>query len=169
MMKRFMGLFLASLPILILSACGGGSSGSSSGGGAPSANTEAMVVTEKVSVVDAQAAPSANRESRLARIFKDAAALPASSDYKRDATNVYVEERSTEGFNTVNEILCMIGQTKYNAMLNRGAYKAQVDAKGKMVLPPGCAEAYQKYLQLDPKGPYSADAKGVLTAAGVMK
>jgi len=33
-----------------------------------------------------------------------------------------------------------------------------------MILPPGCAEAYQKYLQLDPKGQFSADAKGVLAS-----
>ena len=46
--------------------------------------------------------------------------------------------------------------------------KASVDAKTqKIILPPGCTEAYQKYLQLEPNGPYSADAKGVLTAAGV--
>jgi hypothetical protein len=44
-----------------------------------------------------------------------------------------------------------------------------MDPNGKMVLPPGCAEAYQKYLQLDPKGPYSADAKGILAAAGNTK
>jgi hypothetical protein len=45
--------------------------------------------------------------------------------------------------------------------------KATMDPKtNKMILPPGCAEAYQKYLQMDPKGPYSADAKGVLAAAG---
>jgi tetratricopeptide (TPR) repeat protein len=46
--------------------------------------------------------------------------------------------------------------------------KATVDSKtGKMVLPPGCAEAYQRYLQLEPKGQFSADAKGVLAAAGI--
>jgi tetratricopeptide (TPR) repeat protein len=46
--------------------------------------------------------------------------------------------------------------------------KATVDPQTqKMVLPPGCAEAYQKYLELDPNGPYSADAKGILAAAGV--
>jgi tetratricopeptide (TPR) repeat protein len=45
--------------------------------------------------------------------------------------------------------------------------KASVDANGKMVLPTGCAEAYQKYLQLEPNGQFSADAKSVLTAAGV--
>lgn len=45
--------------------------------------------------------------------------------------------------------------------------KATIDPKTqKMVLPTGCAEAYQKYLSLDPKGPYSADAKGVLAAVG---
>ena len=46
--------------------------------------------------------------------------------------------------------------------------KATIDSKTqKMILPPGCAEAYQKYLELDPNGSYSADAKGVLTAAGL--
>ena len=46
--------------------------------------------------------------------------------------------------------------------------KATIDPKTqKMVLAPGCAEAYQKYLELDPNGPYSADAKGVLTGAGI--
>jgi hypothetical protein len=33
-------------------------------------------------------------------------------------------------------------------------------------MPPGCAEAYEKYLQLDPNGPYSADVKGILDSAG---
>jgi tetratricopeptide (TPR) repeat protein len=37
----------------------------------------------------------------------------------------------------------------------------------KLTLPPGCAEAYQKYLDLEPVGQFAADAKGVLTAAGV--
>jgi tetratricopeptide (TPR) repeat protein len=34
-----------------------------------------------------------------------------------------------------------------------------------IILPPGCAEAYQKYLELAPTGPYAADAKGVLDQA----
>jgi tetratricopeptide (TPR) repeat protein len=46
--------------------------------------------------------------------------------------------------------------------------KATMDpATQKMVLPPGCADAYTKYLQLDPNGPYSADAKSILGAAGI--
>jgi tetratricopeptide (TPR) repeat protein len=44
---------------------------------------------------------------------------------------------------------------------------ATVDPKtNKIVLPPGCAEAYQKYLELAPDGPYAADAQGILAQAG---
>lgn len=45
--------------------------------------------------------------------------------------------------------------------------KASVDPKTqRIVLPPGCGEAYQKYLELAPDGPYSADVKGILQSAG---
>jgi tetratricopeptide (TPR) repeat protein len=45
--------------------------------------------------------------------------------------------------------------------------KATVDPKTqRIVLPEGCGEAYQKYLQLDPTGPYAADVKGILDSAG---
>jgi tetratricopeptide (TPR) repeat protein len=44
--------------------------------------------------------------------------------------------------------------------------KATIDpASGKMILPPGCAEAYQKYLDLAPTGPYANDIKGILSEA----
>jgi tetratricopeptide (TPR) repeat protein len=45
--------------------------------------------------------------------------------------------------------------------------KATVDPKtNKIVAPPGCEEAYEKYLQLDPNGPMAADAKNILTQIG---
>jgi hypothetical protein len=45
--------------------------------------------------------------------------------------------------------------------------KATVDPKtSKIVAPPGCEEAYQKYLQLDPNGPMAADAKNILEQIG---
>ncbi|MGA8742906.1 MAG: carboxypeptidase regulatory-like domain-containing protein [Terracidiphilus sp.] len=45
--------------------------------------------------------------------------------------------------------------------------KATVDPKTqRVVLPEGCGEAYQKYLDLDPNGPYSVDVKGILQSAG---
>ena len=36
----------------------------------------------------------------------------------------------------------------------------------KIVAPPGCAEAYEKYLELDPNGPMSAEAKSILEQIG---
>lgn len=52
---------------------------------------------------------------------------------------------------------------KGQALIN----KATVDPKTqKIVAPPGCAEAYQKYLELDPNGPFSAEAKSVLAEMG---
>ncbi len=45
--------------------------------------------------------------------------------------------------------------------------KASVDPKTqKITAPPGCAEAYQKYLELAPDGPFAADAKNILTSMG---
>jgi tetratricopeptide (TPR) repeat protein len=45
--------------------------------------------------------------------------------------------------------------------------KATVDPKtSKIVAPPGCEEAYEKYLQLDPNGPMAADAKNILEQIG---
>jgi tetratricopeptide (TPR) repeat protein len=45
--------------------------------------------------------------------------------------------------------------------------KATFDDKTKMIiLPPGCAEAYQKYLELAPNGAYAQDVAGILQQAG---
>lgn len=45
--------------------------------------------------------------------------------------------------------------------------KAGVDPKtNEIVLPPGCAEAYQKYLELAPNGPYAAEVQSILQSAG---
>jgi hypothetical protein len=45
---------------------------------------------------------------------------------------------------------------------------ATEDPKTKLfILPPGCAEAYEKYLQLAPKGPFAQEAAGILQQAGI--
>ena len=125
-MRKIFGfsVLAASVAVLLVSCGGGGgtTSGSSQGGGSVSA----LTVAEKISVVDAQTVGGAS-PSRL-RSVRAAVVLPPTSDYNTDKANVYVEERSVQSFNTVNEILCMIGQTRYDVMLNRGPYKAQVDA-----------------------------------------
>jgi tetratricopeptide (TPR) repeat protein len=44
--------------------------------------------------------------------------------------------------------------------------KATIDPKTqKIVLPPGCGEAYARYLELDPNGPYAPDVKAILDQA----
>ena len=44
--------------------------------------------------------------------------------------------------------------------------KATIDPKTqRIILPPGCQEAYQKYLELAPTGTYAADVKGILEQA----
>ncbi len=44
--------------------------------------------------------------------------------------------------------------------------EAKVDASGKMVAPPGTAEALNKYLELQPTGQYAEGAKGLLGSIG---
>ena len=44
--------------------------------------------------------------------------------------------------------------------------KATVDAKGAIVPPPGCVDAFQKYLELAPDGPEASAVKETLTAMG---
>ncbi len=45
--------------------------------------------------------------------------------------------------------------------------KATVDPKThEIVLPPGCAEAYQKYLELAPQGQFAAEVQSILQSAG---
>jgi tetratricopeptide (TPR) repeat protein len=44
--------------------------------------------------------------------------------------------------------------------------KATVDKAGKIVAPPGCVDAYQKYLELLPNGDHAADVKEILASMG---
>ena len=81
----------------------------------------ALKVADKVSVVDAK------DDAGGASLRAGRAAVPPDSDYERDETFTFVEERSVEAFDTINEILCMAAQTRYEALLNVGPYKALVD------------------------------------------
>ena len=45
--------------------------------------------------------------------------------------------------------------------------KVTVDPKTqKVIAPPGCADAYQKYLELAPDGPHANEVKEILTGIG---
>jgi hypothetical protein len=53
----------------------------------------------------------------------------AQSDYDKDKTKTFVQERASEALEQVNTILCMFDQTKYGdpSLLNSGYYTALVD------------------------------------------
>lgn len=132
MKKRRMMVGAASslMAMALMAGCSGSSgvSGSGGGGGGSGGGTvTGLTVASKVSVVDAQqtATPSA-----FISAFRKLAALssvPASSDYNKDQTNVYVNEKAGEAFKTVNQVLCMVNQTKYADMVNKGFYKAMIN------------------------------------------
>jgi tetratricopeptide (TPR) repeat protein len=44
--------------------------------------------------------------------------------------------------------------------------KATTDASGKIVAPPGTSEAFQKYLELKPDGPFAQPAKDIMASLG---
>ncbi|MBT0662892.1 hypothetical protein KI809_01160 [Geobacter pelophilus] len=102
-----------------LAGCGGGGSG---GGG----SATALTVAGSVSVVDAKADSTVTGKVMPLAL---PGVIPTTAAYYTDKTNVYVDERAADALGTVNEILCMVSQTKYDAMLNKGPYKALVDKK----------------------------------------
>jgi len=98
-------------------------------------------------------------------------AFPASTaQYRHNEMIAFFQAGNTDGQLTAANQAIAIDPARADNYYFKGqalVSKATLDPQTqKMVLPPGCAEAYQKYLALDPDGPYSADAKGVLTAAG---
>lgn len=105
-----------------------GCSDSGSGTASSSGTVSGLSVAEKVSVVDTT---SSDQVSGLVvgidNIVLGSQHTTAGTDYANDETDVFVHEGSAEAFDIVNEILCMMAQTEYDAMLNKGAYKAQVD------------------------------------------
>lgn len=112
--------------LALLSACGGGGSGTAVSVG-PGSDPAALTVPSKVSVVDAVGGGGEPVSLRAGIAALRARAFPDNSAFATDRTNLYVQEQSVEAFNNVNEILCMVGQTRYEQFLNQGPYTAQVD------------------------------------------
>lgn len=129
MNKRTLVALLTVVSLTVaLAACGGGGGGGSTPPPATQ-GTVALTVTDRVSVVDAQPQLSSSIATRplLMGIFQVTAADLAGTDYEKDKTQVWVSERSAETFGIVNEILCMIGQTRYDVMMNQNDYIALID------------------------------------------
>ena len=90
--------------------------------------------------------------------------------YLRNETVFFFQTGNTEGQLRAAEKAIAVDPNGAMPYYFKGlalASKATVDQAGKPILPPGCAEAYQKYLQLDANGQFAADAKNFLAAAGI--
>ena len=91
--------------------------------------------------------------------------------YRRNETILFFQVGNSEAQLAAAEKAIALDPTRAALYYFKGqalVSKATIDpTTQKMVLPPGCADAYQKYLELEPNGPYSADAKGVLAGAGI--
>lgn len=121
---------LALVSALVLSGCGGGGGGgstSSSGGGSSTGTGSALQLAEKISVVDAKSTGSPVAPLRIGKFQLAPPSATSTSDWNKDVTQVFVHERSEEAFSTINEILCMIGQSQADEMVNKGDYKAMID------------------------------------------
>ncbi|MBL8843555.1 MAG: hypothetical protein JNL90_18690 [Planctomycetes bacterium] len=108
---------MAGAAALLAAGCGGGGGGGGGGGAVTglSAPSQLSVVT-----------PSDDGNSSSLHAL-DVADFPSDADYFADGTTRNVYDPSTQPISTVNGILCMLKQTRYNALVNRGNYLAQVD------------------------------------------
>jgi hypothetical protein len=111
----FNRLVILLLAAFLITSC----SGQGQGGGNGNINLSALILPEKVSVVDPQTSGGSQQGSGkplpllVGLVSTD---LPPASDYESDRTTVYVNERSLEAFNEVNNILCMLRQSRYEAL-----------------------------------------------------
>ena len=59
--------------------------------------------------------------------------------------------------------LAILYYLKGQGMIQKATFDTKIN---RIVLPPGCAESYQKYLELAPTGQYAKDVQGILDQAG---
>jgi tetratricopeptide (TPR) repeat protein len=100
------------------------------------------------------------------------AAFPQqAAQYRRNETIVFFQIGNADAQFAAAEKAIALDPTRAALYYFKGqalVSKATIDpATQKMVLAAACADAYLKYLELEPDGPYSADAKGVLAGAGI--
>lgn len=137
---------LLTLLVITLSSCQSSSSSSSSSDSYTTPTAESgsgsLSISSKVSVVEAQedatfSESAAAGSHSLMLDFQEISSninysintnsFSDHSDYNQDQTEFWVHEDSVQAFNTVNEILCSIDQSKYDEMIGLGNYRAQID------------------------------------------
>ncbi len=118
----------AALLSVFLTACGGGGDSTSSTTSTNSGSATALSTPEQVDVVSANtteitaALRSSLRSALNARNFDS-----AGTDYTTDKQHAHVWHPALEPVESVNNILCFIGQLKADEMLNQGDYVALID------------------------------------------
>lgn len=104
--------------------CGGGSSSSTSSG-----SVSGLALPDSVEVVSADSSGSTANVAALKTNFAGLAAAfnDAGTDYSNDDQQVFVWHPALQPINTVNDILCFVGQMRADQMVNKGAYIALID------------------------------------------
>jgi tetratricopeptide (TPR) repeat protein len=102
---------------------------------------------------------------------KAAAANPAQAGfyYGNEAVFFFQAGNATAQLDAANKAIAADPARARNYYFKAQALTTQatVDPKTqKLILPPGCLEAYQKYLELDPNGQFAPDTKSIIAAAG---
>jgi hypothetical protein len=131
MRKLFINFVLMGLTSVLVGCSGSSDSGSGNSGDSIQSTVDAVAGSgaiqsaSKVSVVEPKTSSSSSRSAAAI----DVASFSASTDYSNDTTSYYVYEEAADALQTVNGILCQIGQSRPDLMLNEGNYKAQIDEK----------------------------------------
>lgn len=142
-MKKFLGLLM--VPLLGLFLMGGGTAGcgssstvdggSDSGTGTTGGTTvEGLEIAQQMSLVTAKessSSPSLNAptSSGLRALTAIIQKLSAEDNISTavDAKEIYVFDESGEFMQEFNDMLCLVGQTAYDILVNQGAYLALVE------------------------------------------
>lgn len=126
-MKKILPLAIASA---LLSACGGGS-GDNNG---TNTDVTGLAMPASMSVVTASGNNggniqkiSGNTANKAQGVALNKNATDVDTHYSTDPVNTYVYDASMESLDTVNMILCLMGQTRASDMVNAGAYIALVN------------------------------------------
>ncbi len=116
--------------------------------------------------------------ARTGKVDQASAAYDAAAKANPAAAPVYLKNQAVIYFQEGNSVAQVAAADKAIAidpnnpilyyLKGQGLVgNATVDPKTqRIVLPPGCAEAYQKYLELAPNGPYASEVQGILQQAG---
>jgi tetratricopeptide (TPR) repeat protein len=116
-------------------------------------------------VADANAAYDAAVKANppLAALYLKNEAVIFFQSNNSDAQAAAADEAIKASANPNDPSLALLYYLKGQALIQKATFD---DKTKRIVLPPGCAEAYQKYLELAPTGQYAGDVKGILDQAG---